>query len=110
MKNLLLIFILCLNVTILSAQGLQLLGHADLPSGQEGSGLWGYTSPSGREYAICGQTNGIAIYEVTSGTPVFKIQLPQASGIWHEVKHLEIMRTLFKQLRLRRCWQRFNDN
>lgn len=86
MKNLLLIFILSLNVTILSAQGLQLLGHADLPSGQEGSGLWGYTSPSGREYAICGQTNGIAIYEVTSGTPVFKIQLPQASGIWHEVR------------------------
>jgi len=86
MKNIILIIACIVSIGSAYAQGLQLIGHADLPAGEEGSGLWGYTSPSGREYALCGQTSGIAIYEVTSGTPVFVTKLNQASGIWHEVR------------------------
>lgn len=85
MKNLY-TFLAILFCNSIFSQNLQLLGHRALPSGQEGSGLWGYTSPGGREYALCGESNGIGIYEVTTGTPRLITQVPAASGIWHEVR------------------------
>jgi choice-of-anchor B domain-containing protein len=52
-----------------SSNNVQLLGWktlADFPGGNtSGNDCWGYTSPSGREYAIIGLSNGTGFVEVT---------------------------------------------
>ena len=51
-----------------------------------GSGCAGYVSPSGREYAIMGQSNGNAIIEMTNPkAPVIVGHIPGNISQWHEV-------------------------
>lgn len=59
---------------------------ADFPgSPSSGAGISGYTSPSGREYAVMGVRNGTAIIEVTNPTaPVIRSHIPGPSSLWHE--------------------------
>jgi choice-of-anchor B domain-containing protein len=53
----------------------------------EGNDCWGYTSPSGREYAIMGLSNGFGFVEVTDpDNPVILNSIPGPTSPWHDVK------------------------
>lgn len=71
-------------------QGVSLL--AWLPLGEFGShtsgnDCWGYTSPSGREYALVGLSDGTAVVEVTDpGAPVVVAVLPGPQSLWRDIK------------------------
>jgi choice-of-anchor B domain-containing protein len=56
-------------------------------SGQaSGADCWGYTSPSGREYALMGLGWGIGIVEVTNPlAPQMITTIPGPSTLWHDV-------------------------
>lgn len=70
-------------------QGVRLLSRIALnqfpgtPS--EGSAIYGWTSPSGREYAVMGLRNGNSVVDITN--PLVPVQLnhiPGPSSSWHE--------------------------
>lgn len=51
-----------------------------------GSGCVGYTSPSGKEYAIIGLKNGNAVVNITNPfVPVIVGHIPGVQSTWHEV-------------------------
>lgn len=51
------------------------------------AGCWGYVSPSGREYAITGLNNKVAIVEITNpAAPVIAGSVTHATGLWSEVQ------------------------
>ena len=60
----------------------------DFPGGAtSGTDIWGYVSPSGREYALMGLNNGIAYVEVTDpGSPVMLDVIPHADEGQSDVK------------------------
>ncbi|KAI5789775.1 hypothetical protein DFH27DRAFT_572062 [Peziza echinospora] len=66
------------------------LSHADLGSATgEGSSLWGWTAPNGREFGIVGQADGAAFVEVLKdGSLEYLGRLPQQSvtSIWREIR------------------------
>jgi choice-of-anchor B domain-containing protein len=69
--------------------GVRLLSHVDLDqfpgSPTSGAAIYGYTSPSGREYATMGVRNGTAIVEVTNpSVPIIRAHIPGPSSLWHE--------------------------
>jgi len=71
------------NITLLSW-----LPLADLPGGNSTSAAdcWGYTSPSGREYAIIGIERGTAFVEVTDPlNPVITGFVQGSTSLWHDV-------------------------
>ena len=52
-----------------------------------GNDCWGYTSPTGREYAIMGLQKGFGFVEVTNPTnPVIVDWVEGPSSSWHDVK------------------------
>jgi len=52
-----------------------------------GNDCWGYTSPSGREYAIMGVEGGYGFIEITNPTnPVIVDRISGPSSLWHDVK------------------------
>jgi choice-of-anchor B domain-containing protein len=68
----------------------RLLKHiplAELPGAPSaGSGCAGYVSPSGKEYAIMGQSNGNAVYNLTNPqVPTLVGHIPGPNSSWHEV-------------------------
>jgi len=73
-----------------ASQGVTLLAWlplAQLGGGTSANTCWGYTSPSGREYAIIGVSNGTAFVEVSNPTAPQLIQLitgPTSS--WRDIK------------------------
>lgn len=71
------------NMTLLSW-----LSLADFPGNQSrGNDCWGYTSPSGREYAIMGMDNGFGFVEITDPVnPVILGVVGGANSIWRDVK------------------------
>jgi choice-of-anchor B domain-containing protein len=72
------------NVTLLAWMPLSDFGVA---SGGNGNSCFGYTSPSGREYALFGHSNGTAIVEVTQpGNPVIVGQIPGPVSLWRDVR------------------------
>lgn len=88
MKKLLFVLLILLHgVYAQSPKNLNLLGTLTFP-GQRLSGCWHYTSSTGKEYALIGAENGIAIAEVSTSTPVHITQLPGVTSLWHEVKVL----------------------
>lgn len=71
------------------ANGVRLLSHIGLPlfpgSPTTGAAIYGYTSPSGREYATIGLRNGTGIVEITNPTnPVQVAHIPGPVTLWHE--------------------------
>jgi choice-of-anchor B domain-containing protein len=51
------------------------------------SGCWGYVSPSGREYAMIGLSNGTAIVEISDPTyPQIIAKIPGSGSIWRDIK------------------------
>lgn len=72
------------NVTLLSWLSLPDLG---VGVGGSGSSCFGYTSPSGREYALIGTSVGMSIVEVSQpGNPVIVAQIPGNPSLWRDVR------------------------
>ncbi|MBC8063772.1 MAG: choice-of-anchor B family protein [Chlorobia bacterium] len=61
------------------------LAQFPIPAGS-GSGCVGYVSPSGKEYAIIGLSNGNAVVNITNPlVPVIVGHIPGVASQWHEV-------------------------
>lgn len=74
----------CLNVDLWAAIPIE-----DLGGGQNGNDCWGWTSPSGREYALFGRSNGTAFVEITDPeSPIYLGNLPTFNGVslWRDLK------------------------
>jgi len=74
-----------------SSNGVSLIGWltvADLDPGSSGANdCWGYTSPSGREYAIIGMTSSTSFVEISDpGQPTLVANLAGPSSLWHDIK------------------------
>lgn len=74
----------------LQSQGVRLLSHIPLSGFSSnpgaGAGGWGYTSSSGREYALMQLDNGTSVVEITN--PEAPVQINHIYGptsIWHEI-------------------------
>jgi len=53
----------------------------------DGSDCWGYTSPSGREYAFIGLDNGTGVAEISDpGNAQVVAHLPGVASIWRDIK------------------------
>lgn len=77
--------------TMFASQGITLLSWLTLP--ELGSGLsngnscWGYTSPSGREYALMGHSGGVTVVEITiPGDPQVIAMVPGPTSLWRDVR------------------------
>ncbi|MDM7914740.1 MAG: choice-of-anchor B family protein [Candidatus Eisenbacteria bacterium] len=74
-----------------AASNVALLGWVPLSefpgSQQRASDIWGYVSPSGREYAIIGLWEGVGFVEVTDpSNPVVVGVIPGRPSIWRDMK------------------------
>jgi choice-of-anchor B domain-containing protein len=79
------------GVVNFTASNIVLMGWlplADLdPASVSGSNCWGYTAPSGREYAIIGVNTGTAFVEITDpGKPDLVYFHPGIDSLWRELK------------------------
>lgn len=55
--------------------------------GDTGSSCFGYTSPSGREYALFGHSRGMSIVEITQpGSPVLVTTIAGNNSLWRDVR------------------------
>jgi len=71
-----------LNVTLESWLTLSELGNAS-----SGNDCWGYVSPSGREYALMGLSNGTAFVEITDpGDPNIVGIISGSVSLWRDIK------------------------
>ncbi len=73
------------------AEGVLLLAHIPISAfpgnSATGNDCWGYVSPSGREYALMGLEDGIAIVEITDPVNPNIIQFFQGpNSLWHDIK------------------------
>ena len=74
------------------AQGVDLLSHLSLtdlgvPAGGNGNDVWGYVSPSGREYAVVGLYDRCSFVEVTNpAAPVIRAVIPHTGSLWAGLK------------------------
>ena len=73
-----------------AANGVQLLSWLPLSefgSPDSGSDCWGYTSPSGREYALFTHYEGMAVVDVTNPFNAVVVDNKiSISSLWHDVK------------------------
>jgi choice-of-anchor B domain-containing protein len=73
------------GISLLSWMPLNTLGGASTATA--GNDCWGYTSPSGREYAIIGLNNGSAFVEITNpSAPVLLQHIAGPSSSWRDIK------------------------
>ena len=71
------------NTTLLSH--IDLAGFPSHPA--SGNDCWGYTSPSGREYALMGISTALAVVEITDPVnPVIIAEIPHNTSLWGDVK------------------------
>ncbi|MHC4895204.1 MAG: choice-of-anchor B family protein [Planctomycetota bacterium] len=73
------------------AQGVELLAWMTLDdlglNSSSGNDCWGYTSPSGRKYALMGTANGTSFVEITNPTqPVLVAAISGPSSLWRDIK------------------------
>lgn len=74
------------------ASGVRLLSWITIPEFPSNSSManevWGYVSPSGREYAIFGLARGTAFVEVTDpvNPRILSSFIPASQSIWHDTK------------------------
>jgi choice-of-anchor B domain-containing protein len=72
------------NVTLFAWLSLPDFG---VPAGGNANSCYGYTSPSGREYAIVGLSTGTAFVEITQpGNPVIVQHINGPSSLWRDVR------------------------
>lgn len=72
------------NVTLLSWLTLADFG---VPGSGNGNSCFGYVSPSGREYAIMGHSNGTAFVEVTQpGNATLVAQIAGPQSLWRDIR------------------------
>lgn len=58
---------------------------AGAPTG--GNDCWGYTSPSGREYALMGLSNSLAVVEIIDPSIYALVeQIPHSQSLWADIK------------------------
>ncbi len=63
------------------------LSLAELGTAATGNDCWGYTSPSGREYALMGTSNALTVVEVTDpANPVILGSIPHQDSPWSDEK------------------------
>jgi len=59
----------------------------DFGSPSNGNDCWGYTSPSGREYALMGLSNAMAVVEITDPTsPSIVGSISHSGSLWADIK------------------------
>jgi choice-of-anchor B domain-containing protein len=72
------------------ASGIELLSWlplGELGGGTSGNSCYGYTSPSGRSYALMGLRNGTAVVEITDpGDPTIVSVVPGPTSLWRDVR------------------------
>ncbi|NEQ48562.1 MAG: choice-of-anchor B family protein [Leptolyngbya sp. SIO3F4] len=72
------------------SEGVALLGWMpinEFPGQSFGNDCWGYTSPSGREYAIMGFSDGSGFVDITNPTsPVLLEMIAGPGSIWRDMK------------------------
>ncbi|MCH8979571.1 MAG: hypothetical protein IH945_10075, partial [Armatimonadetes bacterium] len=62
------------------------IGLAELAAGH-GNDCWGYTSPSGREYALMGLRSAVVVVEVSDpDRPVIVGRIPHFFNTWCDIK------------------------
>ncbi len=71
--------------------GVELMSWVTLPEMQagisNGNDCWGYTSPSGREYALMAHSSGTTVIEVTNpGNPTILATISGPNSLWRDVK------------------------
>jgi choice-of-anchor B domain-containing protein len=72
-----------------SSVNVSLFAQLSLTQFTAGSGndIWGYVSPSGREYALVGLNNKVAFVEVTDpSNPDYFASIPHTSSTWGDIK------------------------
>ncbi len=70
-----------------NAQLLSWVPLNELNAPQNANSLTGYVSPSGREYALIGTSNGTAFVEVSNpGSPVVRSIIPGPQSLWRDVR------------------------
>ncbi len=73
-----------------AAQDILLKSRVSLPefgNFDNGNDCWGYTSPSGREYAIMGLSHGAAFVEITDpANPQVLNIIPHTGSLWGDIK------------------------
>jgi choice-of-anchor B domain-containing protein len=69
----------CSDVNLLAFVSLEEMGETE----QDANDIWGWTDPkTGKEYALLGLTNGVAIFDITDGEkPVYVGKLPEPDKI-----------------------------
>jgi len=70
---------------------IEMYAHLDLAAfgagTENGNDIWGYVSPSGREYAVVGLSNQVAFVEVTDPRhPDIVATIPHTNNLWGGVK------------------------
>ncbi len=68
---------------------ISLHAHLDLASFSAGNGndIWGYVSPTGREYALVGLSNKVAFVEVTDpDNPDYFANIPHTASLWADLE------------------------
>jgi choice-of-anchor B domain-containing protein len=57
------------------------------PGADRASGLWGYTAPDGREYALLGVQSGVSVINITNRKRPYQVRLiPGSRSMWREIK------------------------
>ena len=88
-SSLILLSGLAMADTEYSASKVKLLAHLDLTalSCRSGNTCWGYVSKSGREYALMGCSNKMAVVDVTNPKESKLVaSVPHSDGLWSDIK------------------------
>jgi len=73
-------------ISQLTAQNIELVGRLKYAD-QEGSSIWGYTDPEGREYALMGTNKGTFIADISQPSNPKELHFIGGSvGYWREIK------------------------
>ena len=86
-KTMLIVFlILASHVFAQTGRNTTLIGNLNYGSGSFTNDVWGYTDPSGNDYALVGRRTGVSIVRVES-TGLTEVDfVPGISSIWRDIK------------------------
>lgn len=85
LKSFLCLVFLFFSVSVFAQKNVEY--RASLRYNTQLSGLWGYTAPDNKEYAIVGLFTGTSIVDITNpDNPIELFFIPGPQGIWREMK------------------------